>query len=127
VIKRFGALPVMAAGVALNLACIAIALSGVELHQFTIALFLLGLGWNFLFTGATTLSLSTYAPEEKDRAQAVLNFFIFATLALTSLASGVLVTTQGWTWLNLGSLLPVVVVAAGLAWLGFRSARPATA
>jgi MFS family permease len=127
VIKRFGALPVMAAGVALNLACIAIALSGVELHQFTIALFLLGLGWNFLFTGATTLSLSTYAPEEKDRAQAVLNFFIFATLALTSLASGVLVTTQGWTWLNLGSLLPVVVVATGLAWLGFRSARPATA
>jgi MFS family permease len=127
VIKRFGALPVMAAGVALNLACIAIALSGVELHQFTIALFLLGLGWNFLFTGATTLSLSTYAPEEKDRAQAVLNFFIFATLAFTSLASGVLVTTQGWTWLNLGSLLPVGAVAAGLAWLGFRSARPATA
>jgi MFS family permease len=126
-IKRFGALPVMAAGVALTLACIAIALSGVELHQFTIALFLLGLGWNFLFTGATTLSLSTYAPEEKDRAQAVLNFFLFATLALTSLASGVLVTTQGWTWLNLGSLLPVGAVAAGLAWLGFRSARPATA
>lgn len=126
-IKRFGALPIMGVGVALNAACIAIALSGVALQQFGIALFLLGLGWNFLFTGATTLSLRTYAPEEKDRAQAALNFFIFATLAFTSLASGVLVTTQGWTWLNLGSLLPVGVVAAGLAWLGFRSARPATA
>ncbi len=126
-IKRFGALPVMGVGVALNLACIAIALSGVELHKFGIALFLLGVGWNFLFTGATTLSLTTYAPEEKDRAQAALNFFIFFTLAITSFASGVLVTTQGWTWLNLGSLLPVTLVAAGLLWLGLRSARPATA
>jgi MFS family permease len=58
-IKRFGALPVMGVGVALNAACIAIALSGVALQQFGIALFLLGLGWNFLFTGATTLSLGT--------------------------------------------------------------------
>jgi MFS family permease len=126
-IKRFGALPVMGVGVALNIACILVALSGVELHQFIVALFLLGLGWNFLFTGSTTLALTSYAPEERDRAQAVLNFLLFATLSLTSLASGVLVTTQGWTWLNLGSLLPVVVVAAGLGWLGLRTARPATA
>ena len=126
-IKRFGALPVMGVGVALNFGCIAIALSGVELQQFGISLFLLGLGWNFLFTGSTTLSLTAYAPEEKDRAQAVLNFMIFATLALTSFASGVLVTTQGWTWLNLGSLLPVAAVGGGLAWLAFRNARPATA
>ena len=96
-IKRFGALPVMGVGVALNLGCIVVALSGVELHQFLVALFLLGVGWNFLFTGSTTLSLSAYAPEEKDRAQGALNFFVFATLALSSLASGVLVTTQGWT------------------------------
>lgn len=126
-IKRFGALPVMAVGLALNAACIAIALSGTSLHQFNSALFLLGVGWNFLFTGSTTLSLTAYAPEEKDRAQAALNFFIFATLACTSLASGVLVTTQGWTWLNLGSLVPVAVVGAGLGWLAFRNARPATA
>ena len=126
-IKRFGALPVMGVGVALNVACILVALSGVELHQFTIALFLLGLGWNFLFTGSTTLALTTYAPEERDRAQAVLNFLLFATLSLTSLASGVLVTTQGWTWLNFGSLVPVVVVAAGLGWLGIRTARPVAA
>jgi MFS family permease len=124
-IKRFGALTIMGIGCALNLACVAIALSGVELHQFAIALFVLGVGWNFLFTGSTTLALTTYAPEEKDRAQAALNFFIFATLALTSFASGVLVTTQGWTLLNLGSLLPIAVVGAGLLWL--RSARPATA
>ena len=126
-IKRFGALPVMGVGVALNLACILIALSGVELQQFLVALFLLGVGWNFLFTGSTTLSLSAYSPEEKDRAQGALNFFVFATLAVSSLASGVLVTTRGWSLLNYGSLLPVLFMAAALIWLGLRSARPATA
>lgn len=126
-IRRFGALPVMGVGAALNFGCILVALSGVELQQFAVALTMLGVGWNFLFTGSTTLALTSYAPEEKDRAQAALNFCIFATLAVTSLASGVLVTTQGWTWLNLGSLLPVALVAAALAWLGVRNARPATA
>ena len=126
-IKRVGALPVMGVGVVLMLACISIALSGIELEQFLGALFLLGVGWNFLFTGSTALSLSAYTADEKDRAQGALNFFVFATLAVSSLASGVLVTTQGWTLLNYGSLLPVVLMGAALAWLGLRSARPATA
>jgi predicted MFS family arabinose efflux permease len=127
-IKRYGALPIMAVGVVLNLACIAVALSGVDLHQFLVALFLLGVGWNFLFTGSTTLSLSSYAPQERDRAQAALNFAVFATLAVTSLASGVLVTTQGWSLLNWGSVVPVLATGAGLAWLKVKgSARPATA
>jgi len=126
-IKRFGALPVMGVGVLLNLACIAVALSGVDLHQFLVALFLLGVGWNFLFTGSTTLSLTTYRPEERDRAQGALNFFVMGTLALTSLASGVLITTQGWTLLNYGSLVPVAAVGGALLWLRFRSGRPATA
>jgi MFS family permease len=117
-INRFGALRVMGVGVALNFACIAVALSGVELQHFTIALFLLGVGWNFLFTGSTTLSLSAYSAQEKDRAQGALNFFVFATLALSSFASGVLVTTRGWTLLNYGSLLPVALTGAALIWLG---------
>ncbi len=118
-IKRFGVLQIMGVGVVLNLACIVIALSGQDLHQFLIALFLLGLGWNFLFTGSTTLALDTYTPEEKDRAQGAINFFTFAVLALSSFASGALVTTRGWTLLNLGSLLPVVVTGAALVWLAF--------
>jgi MFS family permease len=126
-IKRFGTLPVMGAGVALMLVCIAIALSGVQLQHFAIALALLGLGWNFLFTGSTTLALTAYRPEEKDRAQGALNFCIFATLAISSLSSGVLVTTQGWTWLNIGSLVPVALVAAALAWLALRNPRAAAA
>lgn len=116
-IKRFGALSIMGVGVALNAACIVVALSGVELHQFLLALFMLGVGWNFLFTGSTTLSLQTYSPEEKDRAQGALNFFVFATLALSSFASGVLVTTRGWALLNYGSLVPVALTAASLVWL----------
>ena len=119
-IKRFGTLPIMGVGVALNAACIGVALTGVDLHQFLIALFLLGVGWNFLFTGSTTLSLQTYTPEEKDRAQGALNFFVFATLALSSFASGVLVTTRGWELLNLGSLVPVALTGAALGWLGLQ-------
>jgi MFS family permease len=119
-IKRFGVLPIMGVGVVLNAVCIAIALSGVDLHQFLIALFLLGVGWNFLFTGSTTLSLQTYTPAEKDRAQGALNFFVFATTAVSSFASGVLVTTKGWQLLNAGSLLPVVLTGAALIWLKTR-------
>ena len=119
-IKRFGVLSIMGTGVALNVACVAIALSGVELHQFLIALFLLGVGWNFLFTASTTLSLRSYRPEEKDRAQAAINFCVFATMALTSFASGALVTTQGWQWLNVGSLLPLALTAMALVWLAWR-------
>ena len=123
-IKRFGVLSIMGVGVVLNIVCIAIALSGVALHQFLIALFLLGVGWNFLFTGSTTLSLQSYRPEEKDRAQAAINFFVFATMAVTSFASGALVTTQGWQLLNLGSLIPVAITGAAIAWLAW--ARRAT-
>jgi MFS family permease len=116
-IQRFGALKVMGAGVLLNLACIGVALTGQEPAQFLVALFLLGVGWNFLFTGATTLSLQGYRPEEKDRAQALINFCMFATMAFTSFASGALVTSQGWSWLNIGSLPPVLLMGAGLLWL----------
>ncbi len=126
-IRRFGVLQIMGVGVILNLACIAIALSGVELNQFLLALFLLGVGWNFLFTGSTTLSLQAYRPEEKDRAQAAINFCVFAFMALTSFASGALVTTQGWTLLNVGSLLPVLLTGAALVWLALRQRKPVTA
>jgi MFS family permease len=123
-IKRFGALAVMAVGLGLNIACIAIALSGLDLHQFLVALFLLGVGWNFLFTGSTSLAMESYRPEEKDRAQATINFAVFAVMALSSFASGALVTTQGWTVLNYGSLIPVLIIAVALllfAWFKISS------
>lgn len=127
-IKRFGVLQIMGVGVLLNLLCIGIALSGQDLHQFLIALFLLGVGWNFLFTGSTTLALGTYTPAEKDRAQGAINFFTFAVLALSAFASGALVTTRGWALLNYGSLLPVVATGAALLWLALhrRASHDAT-
>lgn len=120
-IRRFGVLTVMGVGVALYGACIAIALSGVELQHFTLALLLLGVGWNFLFTGATTLSLSAYTAVEKDRAQGAINFIMFAVMAVTAFSSGALVSaTRGWSWLNLGSVPAVLAMGAGLAWLALR-------
>ncbi|MFN3610858.1 MFS transporter [Tepidimonas sp.] len=119
-IQRFGVLRIMGVGVLLNAACIAIALSGQDLHQFLVALFLLGVGWNFLFTGSTTLAMQAYRPQEKDRAQAAINFGVFATMALTSFASGALVTTQGWWWLNLGSTVPVALMGLALLALAWR-------
>jgi predicted MFS family arabinose efflux permease len=117
-IKRIGVLPVLWMGVALNLICVAVALNGIELHNFLIALLTLGVGWNFLFVGGTTLLTRAYLPEERTQAQAAMDTCVFATLALSSLASGVLLSTQGWTWLNWASLVPIGACAVGLVYLG---------
>jgi MFS family permease len=124
-IRRFGALPVMGVGVVLNLVCVVVALSGVDVMQFLIALFTLGVGWNFLYTGGSTLLTQAYRPEEKNRAQGLMDLCVFSTMALSSFASGALITTQGWQLLNLGSLLPIAAVGAGLLWLARQQrARP---
>jgi MFS family permease len=119
-IKRFGALPIMGIGVVLNLVCIAVALSGVDVMQFLVALAMLGLGWNFLYIGGTTLFTEAYRPEEKTTAQAAMDFCVFSTMTVTSFASGALITTQGWTWLNVGSLMPVAFTGVALMWLALR-------
>ena len=119
-IKRFGVLPVMTVGALLNLVCVAVALSGVEVMQFLVALFVLGVGWNFLFVGGTTLFTRAYRPEEKNRAQGAMDFCVFSTMALSSFSSGALITTQGWQWLNLGSLLPISLVTLALLWLSMQ-------
>lgn len=122
-IQRFGALKIMGLGVLLNFLCIAIALTGTNLHQFAIALFLLGNGWNFLFTGSTSLAMTTYKPDERDKAQAVINFFVFGTMAFTSLASGAMITGQGWDILNLSSIIPVSITGAALVWLSLNKQK----
>ena len=126
-IKRFGVLPVMLVGVLLNLVCVAVALSGVDLMEFLVALFALGVGWNFLYTGGTTLFTQCYRPEEKNRAQGVMDSCVFGTMAISSFSSGALVTTQGWRWLNLGSLVPIVLVMAALLWLAAQRKRARSA
>lgn len=119
-IKRIGVMWVLRIGVALNVACVMIALSGITFFHFLSALFLLGVGWNFLFTSSTTLALEAYRPSERDKAQGAINFFVFLATALSALSSGVLITTQGWTLLNLGSILPLSIIALALIWLGIQ-------
>ncbi len=116
-IKRFGVWPIMVAGVLLNVVCIVVALAGVDLMHFLVALMALGVGWNFLFIGGTTLATETYRPEERTRAQAVIDFAVYATMTVTAFSSGALVTTGGWALMNWGSLLPMALLIAALAWL----------
>ncbi len=119
-IKRFGKVKIMLTGLVLNALCVAIALNGEDLSHFLGALICLGVGWNFLFTGATTMAMSTYRPEEKNKAQAAINFFVFSTMALTSFGSGALVTTQGWSLLNAWSLVLLVIIGLSLLYLVFK-------
>ncbi|MBF6616088.1 MAG: MFS transporter [Candidimonas sp.] len=116
-IKRFGVLPIMGTGVALMFVCVAIALSGISLMQFTIALLTLGVGWNFLYIGGSTLLTEAYHPDEKNKAQGAMDFCVFTCVAVSSFASGVLITTQGWMWINLGSLVPLLVISMALWWM----------
>jgi predicted MFS family arabinose efflux permease len=116
-IKRYGVLPVMTAGLGLNLLCVAVALSGEDVMHFFWALLALGVGWNFLYVGGSTLATKAWAPEEKTRAQAALDFCVYATMTVTSFSSGALVTTGGWTSMNLGALVPLALMAAALLWL----------
>jgi MFS family permease len=115
-IRRFGIISIMSVGVVLNLLCIAIAASGVDVMHFLVSMFLLGVGWNFLFTAGTALSLKTYRPEERDKVQGAINFCVFAMMMISSFASGALVTTQGWTLLNYGSLVPVALTGIAVLW-----------
>jgi MFS family permease len=87
------------------------------LHHFLIALMTLGLGWNFLFIGGTTLLTEAYRPEEKTKVQGANDFMIFLTMATSSFSSGALITSKGWEILNYGALPFLVIVSCAILWL----------
>jgi MFS family permease len=116
-IRRVGVLPVMTTGALLNLGCVVLALSGQDVMHFTGALALLGVGWNFLYIGGTALFTETYRAHEKTTAQAAMDTTVLATMTITSFSSGALVTTGGWRWMNLGTLLPLAATMVTLGWL----------
>lgn len=99
-INRFGVLQIIVAGVLLNFACVALALSGVEVAHFFTALVLLGVGWNFMYVGATTLITEVCVPAERAKTQGANDSLIFVTMAITSAASGFLFTREGWQVMN---------------------------
>lgn len=119
-VRRLGVLPVLAAGVLLNLGAVCMALSGEGVREFWWALVLLGVGWNFLYIGGTTLLADTYRPEERAAAQGANELAVFLTQALASLSAGGIVAAGGWREVNAAALPVLAAVAAGVAWLALR-------
>ena len=126
-IRRFGAIRVMLAGAALNLLTVGVVLNGITVAHFWWALFLLGVGWNFLYTGATTLLTETYRPEERAKAQGANDQVIFLVMLVSSFTSGATITTAGWARVNLFALVLVAIVTIALVWFASRQRRPALA
>jgi MFS family permease len=119
IINRFGLMAVMLVGVVLNIVCVAIALSGVSVMHFWLALLLLGVGWNFMFVGATALLTESHTPAERAKVQGVNDSAIFITMIISSLASGALFTIQGWQAMNMWAVPVLLVAGAGLLWLAW--------
>lgn len=126
-IQRFGLMKIMLTGVVLNVVCVAIALSGVAVMNFWLALMLLGVGWNFMYVGATTLLTASHTPAERAKVQGVNDAAIFCTMVVSSLSSGALFSQQGWQTMNLAAIPFLALAAAGIIWLALRRWRAAQA
>jgi MFS family permease len=124
-INRLGLMTVLLAGVALNVVCVAIALSGVDVMHFWLALVLLGIGWNFMFVGATALLTESHTPAERAKVQGVNDSAIFITMIVTSLASGALFTIQGWQAMNLWAVPILLLAGVAVLWLAWMRRPPA--
>ena len=123
IIKRFGVVNVIATGAALQAVAIATALSGIDFANFWFGLTCLGVGWNFMFIGGTTLLTEAYAPEERAKTQAAHDFMVFTLVAITAFASGALHETLGWQAVNMIAAVPVSAAFIGAVWYGARKAR----
>ena len=128
-IRRFGVLNVMLTGAALQTATILTALSGMSVAHFGAALVLLGVGWNFLYIGGTTLLTECYRPCESASVQGTNEFLISLLMVVTSFSSGFLMANTGWGLLNYISAVLVAGMFAAIFWLRLkqRGAKLATA
>lgn len=122
-IERFGALKIIMTGALLQLACVFVNLQGQTEWNFIAALVLLGLGWNFLFLGGTTLLTTSYGGAEKAVAQGLNDFLVFGMVTMTALGSGALHHMFGWDAINM-VMVPFISVAFVLSfWLNRRAGR----
>jgi MFS family permease len=126
-IQRFGVLNVMMAGVAAMFGCVAIALSGQLYMNFWLSLVLLGVGWNFMYVGGTTLLTEAYRPAEKAKTQGANEILVFCTTATSSFTSGVLVNAAGWNTLNYVALPFLAIAGAAALWLALARRAAAAA
>ena len=121
IIARIGVVNVILAGIVLIGASLAFALSGTDLASFWIALFLLGLGWNFMFVGGTTLLTQSHRPAERAKVQGINDLVVFGSVAIASLSSGALLQSFGWQAVSYGALPFLILVS--FAVVGFALAR----
>ena len=103
--------------------CVVVGWGHPELMHYWGSMVLLGIGWNFLFLGGTTLLTQTYRTSERFKVQAINDFLVFGLQAVGSLGAGVLLATMGWNGV-LGFSLPWLVLLVPAMWLMTR--RPAT-
>jgi MFS family permease len=116
-IARYGKERIIVAGMGLLAGGAVVALLGIGLFNFWVAMILLGVGWNFGFIGATAMLTDTYRPEERSKVQGANDFIIFGAVAIASFSSGQLLVNVGWDWMNF-FFFPVIAVCLGaLAWL----------
>ena len=116
-------LRVIVAGIALIGGCVVAATAGNTIAHFLAALVLLGVGWNFMYTGATTLLTESYTPAERAKTQGANDFIMFTTMGVSSFASGALVSSAGWERMNFGAIPVLAVALAAVAWLAWRGRR----
>ena len=124
-IQRAGVLRIIIAGVVLMGAGSLVALNGVTVAHFVAALVLVGIGWNFMYTGGTTLLTESYTPAEKARTQGANDFIVFSIMGVSSFSSGALVSAAGWEVMNWGALPILVLIAAVVAWFARQRAAKA--
>ena len=125
-IQKFGVHRIIMIGGLLTLSCVAVNIYEPPLFAtFMVALALLGVGWNFMFVGGTTILTTAYAPEERVRIQATHDFIVFGSVALTALTSGAVQATQGWNFLNLTVVPPVLIAFVVVGWHWIARARTA--
>ncbi|MDO7644820.1 MAG: MFS transporter [Reinekea forsetii] len=113
-IRRFGSLKIIYAGLLAFLLTTVVAFAGADVLHYWWALVLLGLGWNFLFIGGTTLLAQSYLAHEKFKIQAINDFSIFVLQATASLAAGAILFAQGWSAIIIIALVPTVLMMLAL-------------
>ena len=116
-IQRFGVLNIIVAGILLLTGCIVAALAGTTLVNFWVAMFLLGVGWNFMYVGGSALLTECHTPAERAKTQAANDFLIFVMMTMSSLSSGLLLNASGWHAVNMGSLPFLMLATAATLWL----------
>lgn len=126
-INRFGLRRILIAGAVLLSGAIAADLTGATLWNFWIGLFLLGVGWNFLFVGGSTLLTQTYLPEERSRVQGINDFFVYGTVACSSFLSGWVYQTYGWGIVNAVGIPLIGLSLLGTSWLIWQGRRATAA